>query len=114
MFYLEDAAGNLTDDPFSTYRGYRIKLLIAIEKNGVIRNKNEIFLNTRYRHLHDAYFDIEMDIKNRLRDQSYFRTNRIGFNLVHYSECATLNTFMAYRIMPLKKNSTTTENANEK
>lgn len=103
MFHLEDVSASLTSDSSHPYHSYRIKLMIAIEKNGKIQNKNEIILSSSYQKFQEAYFDIEMDIKNRLRLQNYFRTNRLGFNLVHYSGCATLNTFIAYRIIPVKK-----------
>lgn len=103
MFHLEDALHSIEEDSFSAYHSYRIKLLIAVEKNGEMQNKNEIILPSSYSEFREAYFDIEMDIKNRLRTQNYFRTTRAGFNLVRYTECATRNTFIAYRIL-LKKN----------
>ncbi len=89
----------------SPYIGYRIKLLIAVEKNYQFNTKNELLVPTFYRRLKDARADIILDIKHRLKDSFYFRSQKYGYDLVKYSREARVNTYMAYRIIPVKKDS---------
>ncbi|RME90381.1 MAG: hypothetical protein D6767_06955 [Candidatus Hydrogenedentota bacterium] len=85
------------------YCGYRIKLIVSIEKNGKFTSRNEILVPSFYRYLDEARADIEEDIRHRLRTSYYFRSQRVGYDLVRYSREASLNTYMAYRIIPIKQ-----------
>ena len=85
-----------------TYLGYRIKLRIAVEKNLVFTTKNEILVPTLFDSLQDARNEIISDINHRLGDSFYFRSQKMGFDLVRYSQEASLNTYLAYRIIPVK------------
>ena len=84
------------------YTGYRIKLIIAIEKNGSKTYNNELLVPMIYATLQDAERHIQNDIKKRLTESMYFRSQKIGYDLVLYADTATSNTYLAYRIVPVK------------
>lgn len=86
----------------AAYSGYRIKLIVSIEKDGKFTSRNEILVPSFYTYLDDARADIREDIDHRLKTSFYFRSQRVGYDLVRYSREASLNTYMAYRIIPVK------------
>jgi len=81
--------------------GYRIKLIVAIEKNNKFTYKNELVVPILYDNLEKSQEDIEKDISARLKQSLYFRSPKTGYDLVLYSHVATLNTYLAYRIVPV-------------
>ena len=85
-----------------TYIGYRIKLLIAVEKNLRFETRNEILVPTLYETLKQARGNIVADIQHRLKDSFYFRSQKTGYDLVKYTNEAAVNTYLAYRVVPVK------------
>ena len=86
----------------TAYQGYRIKLIVTLEKSGRFENRNEIVVPTVYTSLQESQEDIVNDIKYRLDNSMYFRSQRVGYDLVRYGKEATINTYLAYRIIPVK------------
>ncbi|MES0489768.1 MAG: hypothetical protein ABUK01_07250 [Leptospirales bacterium] len=92
--------------------GYRIKLIVAIEKDNQFTYKNELVVPILYDNLEKAQGDIEKDISARLNQSLYFRSAKTGYDLVLYSHMASLNTYLAYRIVPvLSQTPVKTENS---
>jgi hypothetical protein len=83
--------------------GYKIKLSVAVEKNGVFDASNELLLPCIYPSEHMAKADIERDKKDRLMETYYFRTNRAGYDLVRYNHEHTCNTYLCYALIPWKE-----------
>ena len=81
--------------------GYRIKLIVAIEKENRFTYKNELVVPILYNNLERAQEDIEKDISARLKQSMYFRSPKTGYDLVLYSHMASLNTYLSYRIIPV-------------
>ncbi|MDH5720918.1 MAG: hypothetical protein OEZ13_09955 [Spirochaetia bacterium] len=80
---------------------YKIKLIVAVEKNSTIGTRNEILIPRVYHSLEEARENIEMDIKSRLKNNMYFRSQKLGYELVRYSQTASVNTYITYRVMPV-------------
>ncbi|MDH5717760.1 MAG: hypothetical protein OEZ22_08990 [Spirochaetia bacterium] len=83
------------------YRGYRVKLIVAVERDNMIKTRNQIIVPKVYDTLEEAQAHVEMDLKYRLSDSLYFRSQKLGYALVRYSREASLNTYISYRIVPL-------------
>ncbi len=83
--------------------GYRLKLLVALEKEGVIVHLHEFMLPDIYLTLEEAQSDIKADIRRRLQRSNYFRSQRYGFDMVRYSSLAQRNTLLAWRVVPLRR-----------
>lgn len=84
------------------YCGYRIKLIVAIEQETTIAYRNELIVPIVFKTITEARRHIDIDIKRRLKDSLYFRSQKKGFDLVLYSHLAASNTYLAYRVLPLK------------
>lgn len=80
--------------------GYKIKLSVAVEKNGVFDASNELLLPCIYPSEHMAKSDIERDQKDRLAETYYFRSNKEGYDLVRYNHEHTSNTYLSYALVP--------------
>ena len=84
----------------SPLKGYKIKLIISIEKNKKIEYQNEFIVPTLYEKLKEAKFHIFTDIEYRLVNTMYFRSPKKGYDLIKYSKEATINTYLSYDIFP--------------
>lgn len=84
------------------YDGFRIKLVVSLEKENAIKTRNELLIPGVYENLHDALKDIQLDISRRLSNSLYFRSTKFGYDLVKYSNLASVNTYLSYRIVPVK------------
>ena len=90
--------------PEKTYtQHYKIKLIVAVEKNYIMTTRNEILVPKTYRNLEEAQKHIEMDMQCRINENLYFRSQKMGYDLVRYSQMALLNTYISYRVIPVKK-----------
>ena len=81
---------------------YQIQIQIAIEKNGKIEDTKEWAVPTLYSNIKEAQFYIFMDIEYRLGNTMFFKSQKKGYDLVEYSREATVNTYLAYRIIAIK------------
>ena len=89
----------------TTNKGYKIKLLICIEDNGDFTCRNELVVPSFYINIEEAKLHIKMDITSRLKNELYFRSQKIGFDLIRYNQCASYNTYLSYRIFPVSNKS---------
>jgi hypothetical protein len=83
------------------YSGYKIKMIIAIEKDNIFAYRNELIVPVLYNDISEAQAHVTRDIDRRLKDSMYFRSQKTGFDLVRYGNTATSNTYIAYRILPI-------------
>lgn len=79
--------------------GYRVKLLIALEKDGSFLNKNEILLPGKFLTIEEAHETMNIDIERKLGDGDFFRSQRYGFDLVRYRHTASQNIYLAYKVV---------------
>ena len=84
------------------FASYKIKLIIAVEKDFIMNTKNEFVSPEIFQSLEESQKSIEMDIECRIKNGLYFRSQKPGYDLVRYSQTATLNTYIAYRVLPCK------------
>ncbi|TGK14078.1 hypothetical protein EHO60_01670 [Leptospira fletcheri] len=80
-------------------RVYRIRLTVAIYRNNILSYKNDIVVPSIYRRRNEARSHIRKEVTDRLTHSSFFRSPRPDYDLVRYSEEASCNTFLRYRIV---------------
>ncbi len=81
------------------YKAYRIRLTVAIYRNNILSYKNDIVVPSVYQRRNEARAHIRKEVSERLNHSSFFRSHRPDYDLVRYSEEATCNTFLRYRII---------------
>jgi hypothetical protein len=89
-----------------SYSGYRIKMIVAIEKDNIFSYRNELIVPVFYEDIEKAQDHITRDIEKRLLESMYFRSQKSGFDLVRYGNTAMSNTYIAYRIVPITASHT--------
>ena len=89
------------------YSGYKIKMIIAIEKDNIFAYRNELLVPVLYNDISEAQNHVNRDIERRLKDSMYFRSQKTGFDLVRYGNTALSNTYIAYRILPISSSIVT-------
>lgn len=80
-------------------KSYRIRLTVAIYRNNILSYKNDIVVPSVYNRRNEARAHIRKEVTERLAHSSFFRSPRPDYDLVRYSEEATCNTFLRYRII---------------
>lgn len=78
---------------------YRIKLTVAVYQNRRLVHKNEMIVPTAYKRRSEARAHIHREKKERLQNTNFFVSPRVDFDLVRYTQEATLNTYIRYRIV---------------
>ncbi|WP_010569130.1 hypothetical protein [Leptospira broomii] len=78
---------------------YRIRLTVAIYRNNILSYKNDIVVPSIYKRRNEARSHIRKEVGERLVHSSFFRSPRPDYDLVRYSDEATCNTFLRYRIV---------------
>jgi len=82
---------------------YRVKMSIFSEKDGSIKSKNEMLFAQTFYSIEEAVERINSDIYEKIHNSLYFRSQKIGFDLVFYTDVARNNTYIAYRVL-IQKN----------
>ena len=82
-----------------TTRLYRIKLSVAVYKDKKLSYKNEMIVPTFYSRRSEARNHIKTEIQDRLRHSAYFISPRADYDLVRYTNEASCNTYLRYRIV---------------
>jgi len=78
---------------------YQIKLTVAVYREKRLVYRNEMTLPTVYDRRSECRAHVKKEIENRLRNSSFFISPRVDFDLVRYTEEASCNTYLRYRIM---------------
>ena len=77
---------------------YKVQITVSIYRNGLLSYKNEMTVPSFYLRRSEARGHIKKEIKERLESSNFFRSTRIDYDLVRYTEEATCNTFIRYSI----------------
>jgi len=77
---------------------YRVKILIASERNGSFVHRNEFLHSENFAMLDEALEYCARDMNEKISNGNYFRSQIYGFDLVHYRNLATQNMYIAYRV----------------
>lgn len=94
---------SIMEFPFSKpTETYRIRVTVAIYRNHILSYKNEVIIPSEYLRRTEARAHIQKEISERLVHSNFFRSRRPDYDLVRYTEEATCNTFLRYRILSLK------------
>jgi hypothetical protein len=78
---------------------FQIKLTVAVFKRRKIIYKNEIIVSTKYRRKLQAQKHIQQEIERRLRNSYFFLSPHPDYDIVKYSDMASCNTYLKYKII---------------
>lgn len=81
---------------------FRIKLTVAVYKDKKLVYRNDMMVPTLYDRRSEARAHIKKEIRDRLRNSNFFISPRVDFDLVRYTQEATCNTYLRYRILEEK------------
>ena len=81
---------------------YRIKLTVAVYKDKKLVYRNDMLVPMLYQRRSECRAHIRRETQHRLRNSNFFLSPRIDFDLVRYTQQATSNTYLRYRIMEEK------------
>ena len=82
---------------------FRIQLTVAVYKNKRLTYKNDMIVPTVYNRRSEARAHIKKEIQDRLKNTDFFISPRVDYDLVRYTNEATCNTYLRYRIVEDKK-----------
>lgn len=77
---------------------YRVKMLIAMQREGVFVHRNEFLEQQCFPILDDALEFCSRDMKEKIETGNYFRSQVYGFDLVRYRNLCSQNMYIAYRV----------------
>jgi hypothetical protein len=77
---------------------YRVKILIAMQREGVFVHRNEFLHPEAFSVLDDALKFCSNDMSEKMAAGNYFRSQVYGFDLVRYRNLCTQNMYIAYRV----------------
>ena len=78
---------------------FRIKLTVAVYKDKKLVYRNDMLVPTVYGRRSESRAHIKKEIKDRLRNSNFFISPRVDFDLVRYTQEASCNTYLRYRIV---------------
>lgn len=78
---------------------FRIKLTVAVYKDKKLVYRNDMLVPTVYQRRSESRAHIKKEIKERLRSSNFFISPRVDFDLVRYTQEASCNTYLRYRIV---------------
>ncbi len=78
---------------------FRIKLTVAVYKDKKLVYRNDMLVPTVYQRRSESRAHIKKEIKERLRNSNFFISPRVDFDLVRYTQEASCNTYLRYRIV---------------
>lgn len=78
---------------------FRIKLTVAVYQEKKLIYKNDMIVPGGYKRRSEARAHIKKETQDRLQKSHFFRSPRVDFDLVQYSEEASKNTYLRYRII---------------
>lgn len=78
---------------------FRIKLTVAVYREKKLVYRNDMMVPTLYVRRSEARAHIKREIKERLDNSNFFVSPRVDFDLVRYTQEASCNTYLRYRIV---------------
>jgi hypothetical protein len=78
---------------------YRIKLTVAVYKDKKLAYRNDMLVPSVYHRRSEARAHIKKEIRERLLASNFFISPRVDFDLVRYTQEASCNTYLRYRIV---------------
>lgn len=78
---------------------FRIKLTVAVYRDKKLSYRKDLVVPTVYSRRSEARAHIKKEIRDRLRNSNFFISPRVDFDLVRYSQEASCNTYLRYRIV---------------
>lgn len=90
------------DDQTGTYKGYRVKIQYSLQMEERFWRSNEFVFPKTFASIGEAQKKIKQDIRERLDNSYFFRSYIHGYELVHYSQMASRNTYISYKIIPAR------------
>ncbi len=78
---------------------FRIKLTVAVYKDKKLVYRNDMLVPSIYQRRSESRAHIKKEIKERLRNSNFFISPRVDFDLVRYTQEASCNTYLRYRIV---------------
>lgn len=78
---------------------FRIRLTVAVYKDKKLVYRNDMTVPTRYRRRSEARAHVKKEIQDRLKNSNFFISPRVDFDLVRYTQEASCNTYLRYRII---------------
>lgn len=82
---------------------YKVLITVAIYRSGILSYKSELMVPSLYLRRTEARAHIKREISERLEYSQFFRSPRLDYDLVRYTEEATCNTFLRYSIMDVSR-----------
>lgn len=82
---------------------YKIMITVAIYREGILSYKSELLVPSLYNRRSEARAHIKKEIAERLEHSNFFRSPRLDYDLVRYTEEAKCNTFLRYSILDLSR-----------
>ncbi len=79
-------------------RKYRVQVTVAIYREGNLSYKSEILSPAFYDKRQEARDHIRQEIRERLAHSKFFRSTRLDYDLVRYTEEGSCNTYLRYSI----------------
>ncbi|MBX3722377.1 MAG: hypothetical protein KF713_11110 [Turneriella sp.] len=77
---------------------YRVKMLIAMQREGAFVHRNEFLQPESFPVLDDALAFCSRDMREKISTGNYFRSQIYGFDLVRYRNLCSQNMYIAYRV----------------
>lgn len=78
---------------------YRIQLTVAVYRQKKLTYRNDVLVPAIYRRRSEARNHIKKEMERRLNHSNFFRSPRVDFDLVRYTNEASCNTYLRYRII---------------
>jgi len=85
---------------------FQIKLTVAVYREKRLVYKNDVVVPTIYKRRSEARAHIKKEIQERLQNTNFFVSPRVDFDLVRYTQEATCNTYLRYRIIEARSEIT--------
>lgn len=82
---------------------FRIKLTVAVYKDKKLVYKNDMVVPTVYKRRSEARAHIKKEKMQRLTQTKFFTSPRADYDLVRYTQEASCNTYIRYRIVEERK-----------
>jgi hypothetical protein len=82
---------------------YKVLITVAIYRSGILSYKSELLIPSMYMRRSEARSHIKKEISERLEYSQFFRSPRLDYDLVRYTEEATCNTFLRYSILDVSR-----------